>query len=79
MFCQKCGKNIDKGSKFCEYCGAPGASAYAQPRKKKKNTLSIALIALLAAAVILTAILLVSRPEIDKVFVHTEDIILDIG
>ena len=42
MFCQKCGKQIEDGSRFCQYCGAenapePGPVSQAAPDRKEKG------------------------------------------
>ncbi len=55
MFCNNCGKEINEGTKFCNFCGAPQEAAVQQstavnttPVQKKNSTLKIAIIAAIA-------------------------------
>lgn len=42
MFCQKCGKEIEDGTRFCEHCGAAqDAAAAGNPGTKQQCQASI--------------------------------------
>ena len=36
MYCQKCGKQIEEGSRFCPYCGSKNMSEPEQEREKQQ-------------------------------------------
>lgn len=52
MFCQKCGKEVRSGAKYCPHCGT-AISVQVERRTKEKSKLAIALrIALMVCAVV---------------------------
>jgi hypothetical protein len=81
MFCTNCGKQLEYGSPFCRYCGAPAmAAGPVYPiTKRKTNT---AVIAIVIIAFVLLAVLTVWLLRIhtggNDAFAASEDIIVDI-
>jgi hypothetical protein len=61
MFCQKCGKEIKEGAKFCPSCGAASdgsdLSGGAKPKSGKKKILKAVKITCLVAAIGLAAVI----------------------
>lgn len=56
MVCTKCGKSIEKGRKYCGFCGAEVSEAETKP--SKRHTVILAIISVLAVLFITTMVII---------------------
>ena len=71
MFCEKCGKELAEGARFCGSCGAPVEELQTTPahsacknKNKRKRTIWLVSAAALAAALGVVLLLVLSGPSL---------------